>query len=308
MRASDMLQHAATLQLNVQQALQQAIVKVINETAHKLPSGYPEGRRIWINLTASSSITDEIFESGMYNTSNGYLNKTGAKVYEIKPGLSPGLAAALNLPAGESFHFVLNDTIYSDNRIPPRGFTNANFDSIQSPPINYTYADGQYWDTTLYTFPFEPDEIAVTLYYQTTSKEYIEFLRDENTTNSAGTTMYNLWVDNGKCPPEIMASTSWSGVTRWTGAVSTFWHDSGNWDNYLPTPLLNAVIMAGPVNQPVITASSSCNNLVVEGDAILTISNNVTLTVRGKVIIKGTDVTAGSINNLKNIQVSKEKN
>jgi hypothetical protein len=308
MRASDMLQHAATLQLNVQQALQQAIVKVINETAHKLPSGYPEGRRIWINLTASSSITGEIFESGMYNASNGYLNKTGAKVYEIKPGLSPGLAAALNLPAGESFHFVLNDTIYSDNRIPPRGFTNANFDSIQSPPVNYTYADGQYWDTTLYTFPFDPDEIAVSLYYQTTSKEYIEFLRDENITNSAGTTMYNLWVDNGKCPPELMASTSWSRVTRWTGAVSTFWHDSGNWDNDLPTPLLNAVIMAGPVNQPVITASSSCNNLVVEGDAILTISNNVTLTVHGKVVLKGTDVTAGSINNLKNIQVSKEKN
>jgi hypothetical protein len=157
LRARSMLQHAATLQLTVHQAMENAVVKVINETGHKLPSGYPEGRRIWIHVTASSSLTGQTFESGNYNTSTGYLNKTGAKVYEVKPGLSPAIAAFFSLPAGESFHFVLNDTIYSDNRIPPRGFTNANFDSIQSPPVGYAYADYQYWDTTLYDFGFEPD-------------------------------------------------------------------------------------------------------------------------------------------------------
>jgi len=303
LRARDMLQHAATLQLTVQPDLQQAVVKVINETGHKLPSGYPEGRRIWINLTASSSLSGESFESGNYNASTGYLDKSGAKVYEVKPGLSPGLAALLNLTAGESFHFVLNDTIYSDNRIPPRGFTNAGFDSIQSPPVGYAYADGQYWDTTVYTFPFEPDEIAVSLYYQSTSKEYIEFLRDENITNNAGDIMYNLWNNNGKCPPELMKSTSWSGVTRWTGNVSSSWHDSGNWDNNLPTSQLNAFIPAAPVNQPVVTASSSCYNLIVEDNASLFITSNSTLTVHGKVILKGTQVSAGSINNMKNMQV-----
>ena len=56
---------------------------------------------------------------------------------------------------GESFHFVLNDLVVKDNRIPPRGFTNANFDSIQSPVVDYAYNDGQYWDHTNYTLPAE---------------------------------------------------------------------------------------------------------------------------------------------------------
>jgi len=210
-RALDMLQHAATVQLTVNQMQKQVIVKVTNETAHKLPSGYPEGRRIWINLVASNSLTVQSYESGAYNTATGYLNKTGAKVYEIKPGLSPGLAAALGLPAGESFHFVLNDTIYSDNRIPPRGFTNANFRAIQSPPVDYTYADGQYWDETIYNIPFYPDAVEVTLYYQTTTKEYVEFLRDENVTNNAGQVMYDLWNNNGKSAPVAMNHHTWSG-------------------------------------------------------------------------------------------------
>jgi hypothetical protein len=157
-------------------------VTVTNETAHKLPSGYPEGRRIWLNQDSD------------------------LKIYEVHPGLSPGLASALGQPAGKSFHFVLGDTVYHDNRVPPRGFTNANFETIQSPPVAYTYADGQYWDETLYNLPADAVFAEVTLYYQTTTKEYVEFLRDENITNSAGTDLYNAWVATGKCPPVVMAS------------------------------------------------------------------------------------------------------
>jgi hypothetical protein len=32
----------------------------------------------------------------------------------------------------------------------------------------------------------------------------VEFLRDENTTDSTGQEMYDLWDQNGKCPPEPM--------------------------------------------------------------------------------------------------------
>ena len=49
---------------------------------------------------------------------------------KILPGLSPALAAALGQPAGKSFHFVLNDIIVKDNRIPPRGYTLAAFEAI----------------------------------------------------------------------------------------------------------------------------------------------------------------------------------
>ncbi len=43
------------------------------------------------------------------------------------------------------------------------------------------------------------------MYYQSTSKEYVEFLRDENTTNTVGQMLYDLWNNNGKCPAELMA-------------------------------------------------------------------------------------------------------
>ncbi len=303
LRARDMLQHAATLELTVNQSLQRAVVKVINETGHKLPSGYPEGRRIWIHVTASSALTGESFESGHYDAATGYLTKTGAKVYEIKPGLSPGLAAAVGLTAGESFHFVLNDTIYSDNRIPPRGFNNAKFDSIQSPPVNYAYADGQYWDTTVYLFPFIPDQIEVNLYYQATSKEYIEFLRDENYTNTAGLTMYNLWNNNGKCPPELMQNAAWSRRTQWTGAVSQLWHDSGNWDNEIPTDQMTVIIPAGTAVPPIVNAAASCRNLVVGPDAELIIAGSNTLTVHGDVVLSGNQGSNSAIWNMKNLRV-----
>lgn len=211
LRALDMLQHAATLELTVNQMASEVIVKVTNETGHKLPSGYPEGRRIWINLTASNSITSESFESGYYDPVTAELATEGTKIYHVEPGLSPGIAAALGLPAGPSFHFVLSDTIYYDNRIPPRGFTNANFTAIQSPPVGYEYNDGDHWDLTAYNLPFIPDQVDVTLYYQTTSKEYVEFLRDENTTNDAGQTMYDLWELNGKSAPVAMNTISWTG-------------------------------------------------------------------------------------------------
>ncbi len=204
LRATSMLQLAATLEVFPEDF--GIIVRVTNETGHKLPSGYPEGRRIWLNVKAFDVNGQPVFESGAYDFVEADLIKDSqTKVYEIHPGLSPGLADLLGLPAGKSFHFVLNDTIYEDNRIPPRGFTNAAFEDIQSQPVDYTYEDGQYWDETQYRLPAESDSVLVTLYYQTTSKEYVEFLRDENTTNQAGQNLYNSWVAQGKSAPVVMA-------------------------------------------------------------------------------------------------------
>ncbi|MCI0493043.1 MAG: hypothetical protein L0Z07_08915, partial [Planctomycetes bacterium] len=107
-----------------------------------------------------------------------------------------------------SLHFVLNNKIFKDNRIPPRGFANAVFTSFGGAPVGHTYADGQFWDDTLYIIPAGAASAEVTLYYQSTSKEFVEFLRDENTTDSKGQEMYNLWNNNGKCPPEIMRTST----------------------------------------------------------------------------------------------------
>jgi PKD repeat protein len=211
-RARDMLQKAATLELSVTPNGTEylATVRVTNETGHKLPSGYPEGRRIWINLRVYDADGVLIKESGAYDPATGiFTHDAEEKIYQIKPGLSDDLAEALQLPAGPSFHFVLNNQIYSDNRIPPRGFTNANFEAIQSPPIDYSYADGQHWDETEYAIPAEAAQVVAVLYYQTTTKEYVEFLRDENYTNDWGNILYDLWNTNGKSAPEVMQTATY---------------------------------------------------------------------------------------------------
>jgi hypothetical protein len=214
-RVVSMLQKAASMALAPGQAGNRPTVTVTitNESGHKLPSGYPEGRRTWINVMAYDIDNNLVYESGHYDAASGVLTKDDdIKVYEIHPGLSPTVAGAVGMEPGESFHFVFNDTVYADNRIPPRGYTYANFEAIQSPPVAYSYPDSQYWDETLYVLPPSANFVEVALLYQNTTKEYIEFLRDENTTNSAGDNLYNAWVAAGKAPPVTMVS-DYTGLT-----------------------------------------------------------------------------------------------
>jgi cytochrome c553 len=207
LRAQYMIENAATLEVTPEDF--GITVRVTNETGHKLPSGYPEGRRVWVNVKAYDAADQMIYESGHYDFDTAELSHDAdAKIYEIHPGTSPGLAAALGVAAGQSFHFVISDTVYEDNRIPPRGFTNPNFEAIQSPPVHYAYADYQHWDDTQYFLPSTAESVDVTVYYQSTSKEYVEFLRDENYTNSAGQDLYDAWFAQGKAPPVVMAQVS----------------------------------------------------------------------------------------------------
>jgi hypothetical protein len=206
-RAKKQLESAADISLEVNG--QMAIVKVTNKTGHKLPSGYPEGRRIWVNLRAFKNNV-LVFESGAYNHETADLAITGTKIYETKPGFSADWATAINKEVGPSFHFAINNKIHFDNRIPPRGATNALLNEIQSPVIGYTYADGQYWDETTYNIPNGFDRVEANLYYQTLSKEYVTFLRDENRTNNTGQQLYSLWEMYGKSAPVLMNRVTYS--------------------------------------------------------------------------------------------------
>jgi hypothetical protein len=203
-RARYMLQNAA--QLTVTQEDSRLKVHIVNQTGHKLPTGYPEGRRIWINVKFFDISMTLISESGAYDGGTGELaHDEQVKVYEIEPGLDGITAPLAGEPNGPSLHFVLNNKVYWDNRIPPRGFTNAAYADFGGSPTGYAYADGQYWDDTFYTIPPGATSADVTVYYQSTSKEFIEFLRDENVTNALGQQLYDLWNNNNKCPPEVMA-------------------------------------------------------------------------------------------------------
>jgi hypothetical protein len=179
-------------------------VRITNESGHKLPTGYPEGRRMWLNVQFFDSADTLIAEHGAYDTNTAVLTTNDTKVYEAKLGITPDVAAAIGTTPGISFHFALNNEVVSDNRIPPRGFNNTNFAAVQAAPVAYTYADGQHWDDTTFAIPAGAARVETRLYYQTTSKEYIEFLRDENTTNTTGQTAYDQWVAQGKSAPVQM--------------------------------------------------------------------------------------------------------
>ncbi len=207
-RVTGMLENASDLELS--QVGNRLNVRVVNFSGHKLPSGYPEGRRMWVNLAFRDGEGVLVAERGAYDFSEADLTTTDTKVYETRLGLDAEMAAISGLPAGESFHFVLNNSILKDNRIPPIGFNNAAFEAIQAQPVAYTYADGQYWDDTEYSIPMGAVEATVRVYYQSTSKEYIEFLRDENHTNDRGQVAYDQWVLHGKSAPVVMDESTFA--------------------------------------------------------------------------------------------------
>jgi hypothetical protein len=202
-RARYMLQNAAEMSLSTAGGVLQ--ITVTNNSGHKLPTGYPEGRRIWLNVQFYDAGGALVGESGAYDPDTGVLtHDTELTLYEAKPGVDEVIAPLLGVEPGPSFHFVLNNKFFKDTRIPPRGFTSAAFAEFGGAPVGASYADGQYWSDSTYPIPPAARTAEVRLYYQSTSKEFIEFLRDENHTNDVGQQLYDLWAANGKCPPELM--------------------------------------------------------------------------------------------------------
>jgi hypothetical protein len=205
-RNTSMMQRAADLDLFTEGGF--LGVRIVNQSGHKLPTGYGEGRRMWINVRFLDFGDVLLEEHGAYDGSTATLTTGDTKVYEIRYGLDAAMAAITGLPAGESFHFVLNNSVLKDNRLPPRGFSNAAFDAVHVLPVGASFAEQQYWDDTLFAIPPGAARAEVSVYHQTTSREYIEFLRDANTTNTAGVKAYNQWVATGKSAPVLMQSGS----------------------------------------------------------------------------------------------------
>lgn len=173
-------------------------VKVTNLSGHKLPTGYGEGRRMWLNVKAVSSSNAVIAESAAYDATTAVLTlDSQAKVYETLQGIwTPGTPGECRIEEGgkKMFHFVLNNCIRKDNRIPPLGFrpkTVADPNGDETRPVGYSYAETSAgsgtlvnYDVTDYNFVLpagtaRPIRIDARLNFQISSKDYIEFLRDQ---------------------------------------------------------------------------------------------------------------------------------
>lgn len=204
-RNVQMLKDASDMELS--QSGSQVQVTIINQTGHKLPTGYPEGRQAWVNVRFFDGSGTLISEIGGYDYVTATLDTTGTKIYHTRQVISEDIAAATHLPAGSLSHLALSNLVEFDNRIPPRGFTNAAFEAVGSEPVGYSYPDGQYWDTTSYTIPAGAASATANFYYQTSTREYMEFLRD-NTNDGTGPTAYSLWVQHGRSAPVVMDSAT----------------------------------------------------------------------------------------------------
>jgi hypothetical protein len=202
-RNREFMQRASDLYLAV--SGNELAIRVVNQTGHKLPTGQLDGRRIWLDVRFFNASGILLAEHGAYDPQTGVLTAPGAKVYQAFTGLDQAMAAILGVAPGPSPLFPLNNMYYEDNRIPPRGFTNRAFKEVESEPVAYTYRDGQYWDNTRYPIPPGAVRADVHLYYQTITKEVVEYLRDVNVTNNSGQVLYDQWVAHGKGPPVDMA-------------------------------------------------------------------------------------------------------
>ncbi len=224
-----------------------AEVRVTNLSGHKLPTGYGEGRRMWLHLTAKDGADQVFWESGAWDSDTGVLSDDSqVKIYEVQQGIwnhnGTGTCDVEDAAGNHLFHFVLNNCVALDNRIPPLGFTPETAPGVPDPetvPVNYTYPETSpgsgvlvNWDTTQYSIPVPPGTVTPitvegTLYYQTASKEYVEFLRDQAVDNgfaddcldrsdplpagmSRGEYLYALWSDPayGRSPPVDMGTAS----------------------------------------------------------------------------------------------------
>jgi hypothetical protein len=237
-------------------------LRVTNLTGHKLISGYPEGRRMWLRVRWRNEQNQLLRDDGSYGTfaatvgGNQYtvssITDPNARVWQTKLGITQDwalqllslgtdpltplqfdrvsgavtmtLAQLASMPAGshaESFHFILNNKVIADNRIPPwrmdrnQAFT-RNAQPVPATQYGYPGPGGVYlhYDDVPLAPPPGATRADVELLYQTASWEYIQFLRLANPgTNAflatAGQELFDAYRSTGGSAPEVMKTARW---------------------------------------------------------------------------------------------------
>ncbi|MFI4912971.1 MAG: hypothetical protein ACIAQZ_15025 [Sedimentisphaeraceae bacterium JB056] len=243
-----------------------------NNTGHKLISGFPEGRRMFINIQAYYNDT-LIYEANPYDYSIGTIkglpksNSSPALaaneeyidelVYEVHP--SSELTGE-----DETFHFVLATGRYKDNRIPPKGFDINSATARLSHPVWHGTDDPNYFSATEYAGGYDDidmtighgaDKVVVNLYYQGTSREYIEFLRDEIN----GSNTLSSPTPSGEAQAYIIQSDSFfSGLKAWGDTIWDLWYHNHGLDG-------SGKQVAGIVPYQMTTAQTTAS-LTIPGD------------------------------------------
>jgi hypothetical protein len=163
-------------------------------------------------------------------------------VYEAKPS-STDLTGET-----KTFHFALATGRYKDNRIPPKGFNIDGAAARVSVPVWHGVEDPNYFTTAEYaggydevalTIPAGADNVEVNLYYQTTSREYIEFLRDE--INGTGNLTLSSPTPSGEPNAYVVQSDPFfSQLRAWGDTIWNLWTHNMNVDGAAPFLMTSA--------------------------------------------------------------------
>jgi MYXO-CTERM domain-containing protein len=175
-------------------------VRVTNKTGHKLPTGYADGRRVFIELSVGGQVV-----SGLWDGNTGVLvADPQLAVFEAVHGRADG----------GLHHLALHDTVIKDTRIPPLAFhPDEDTGPVGSPYL--TDADGGVLGVAEWSYrvqlPSSADggvSIAARLLYQSTTIEYVEALAAANGTDENGNQLRCIWEQTGRAAPVEMARSN----------------------------------------------------------------------------------------------------
>lgn len=183
-------------------------VRVTNNTGHKLPTGYSEGRVMWLEVTASYA-GQVVWSSGLWD---GAEIEDDAQVRRYE-------GVAERWSDGTRNHLLLNDHWVVDTRIPARGAAlNPETDPVGDRYVllpddswphyddhNYTFAPTAVVDATPEDSMDDTLELRVRLLYLINTQEYLDQLRDDNDMNDAGQAVWDMYLDDGGPQPVMLA-------------------------------------------------------------------------------------------------------
>jgi len=240
--------------------------RIQNRTGHKLISGYPEGRRMFVNIRTYQA-GSLVYEVNPYDPAAATLKGLDHDAYSdpypdgaalpSPQALGPDeryeddlvyeARMASDLTGEEhTFHFALATHRDKDNRIPPKGFRIAEAAARQAVPVHDGQADPALYDPDEYAggydqveidLPAGADQVEITLYYQSTSREYVTFLTDEidgRASTLAGEGAYLAQTD-----------PFFSGLKAWGATIWRLWKHNRNLSGATPIAMATANIGGG---------------------------------------------------------------
>jgi hypothetical protein len=258
-RAKDFLERAATIEeVAYSKATGTASFKVFNHTGHKLTSGFAEGRRMFLNVRLYDD-NELLREINPYDSEVGTLKGLPHEYSISSPTLGAGeeyipelvyeMHHASSLTnEDETFHFILGTSIWKDNRIPPAGFNISNAPERHAEPYwqgtvmtdyftTEEYAGG--FDQVTLSLPQGGNRLEVRLYYQTTSREYVEFVRDEINGNSS--TLSTPTPSGAAIAYVAQQDSFFNGLKAWGETIWSLWSHNQNVPGAAPYLMVEAI-------------------------------------------------------------------